>query len=217
MTYNALGLEADLDGCLVETKEAGILKIVGGTLEQLGKSASVEDILKFWFETGREKIVEKIFGLNPDAFWEVFITKNTVDNRRPYTHPYKDITALKEFHSAGLKIGVVTGSPDHIAEFELELIEQALKGDYIDTLVVASFYSSIPSKPHPKSLQVCLERLQVPKERTIMVGNGSEDILAAQAAGLTDVMIDRGEYIFNGVQPTHRIKGLYELIKFVES
>jgi len=210
-------LELDLDGTLIETEQKGILTLIGGVLEHFGKSASVQNILKFWFETGREKIVKKVFGIEPDAFWEIFVRRNTVDFRRPYTKPYPDIKILKEFYSAGLKMGVVTGAPQHIADFELELIEQTLGGNYIDTLVVASYFSKIQSKPHPQSIEVCLERLGVPKEKTLMVGNGSEDIDAAKAAGITDVMIDRGEYSFDGVQPTHNIKTLYELMRFVES
>jgi phosphoglycolate phosphatase-like HAD superfamily hydrolase len=88
---------------------------------------------------------------------------------------------------------------------EIELLDHLF-----DSVITANVMTGIEEKPSPEGLFRCLEQMEINIEHTIMVGNGLEDVLAGQAAEVTDVLIDRGRYSSN-VVPTYRINSLMKL------
>jgi hypothetical protein len=43
------------------------------------------------------------------------------------------------------------------------------------------------------------------------VGNADEDVFTARNSNVLDVLVDRNEFKFPGLNPTHTIKSLHEL------
>lgn len=86
---------------------------------------------------------------------------------------------LEHLVSRGDSVCMFSNKPAAVARRSLEL------------LGVASFFERVfcpedleNRKPHPEGIFRCMEHAQVPKERTIMIGDSAADIIAAHAAGV---------------------------------
>jgi phosphoglycolate phosphatase-like HAD superfamily hydrolase len=53
--------------------------------------------------------------------------------------------------------------------------------------------------------------LRVKNTEAIYIGNGEEDIKTAKNANVLDVLLIRGEYEFQNVNPSIKINSLYDL------
>ncbi|MEK6945560.1 MAG: HAD family hydrolase [Nanoarchaeota archaeon] len=201
----------DLDGTLIHSEPEFRYTVVGKILDDLGVKYSKEDIDRFWFETNRDEIVTKDFGLTIDAFWGPFKKYDTVELRRKFAKTYDDVGFIGDLQRAGCKTGIVTGAPLHIAEMEIGMIGE----ENFDAIVVAHRMNGFTPKPHPQGLEECLSLLGVNKNEAVYVGNGDEDIQTARNAGVFDILIDRGEYTFHNTKPSLTISSLYELKEFL--
>lgn len=208
MRYKAIIF--DLDGTLVHTAPEYRYKVIGDTLKEMGVNFYLnEHIDRLWFETDREKIVQECFGQKPEDFWKIYTKNEKVEIRKNFIKLYHDIDFLTHIRDKGHKTGVVTGSPEHITALEIGMIGK----EKFDSVIVARGFGGVRSKPHPEGLEKCLEDLGLDKKEAIFVGNGAEDILAAQSAGIMDVFIDRGEHVFDlkKLKPSQAIDTLYDL------
>ena len=93
---------------------------------------------------------------------------------------------LNKLHKYGLKLGVVTTKAVNV-EFEGDVIGA---GQELQELGIADLFSVLIGfedvtlhKPHPEGINMALIRLKVAPGETLMVGDSSGDIGAAQAAG----------------------------------
>lgn len=199
----------DLDGTLVHTTSKYRYAVVRKTLKELGVSSfSKKNVDKFWFGGNREKIIRKLFNLDPKIFWKVFHKHDTIELREKHTVAYKDIDFIKELKKEGYKTGILTGSIGSIASMEIKMVGK----ENFDIIVIAHPSNGIEPKPHPSGLERCISILGIKKEEAMYVGNADEDIISAKNAGILDVLIDRNEYeIDEEIRPTYRIKSLYEL------
>lgn len=202
----------DLDGTLIHTIPQFRYELVGNILKELEiPPAQEEDIDAFWFEHERNKIVREKFGVAHELFWPVYHKHDTVPLRRIYSRPYKDVTFLKELKAKGKKIGLFTGAPEHIAELEIGLIGKNL----FDEIIIARAINKIKQKPNAEGLILCLNKLKTPPDKALYIGNAEEDVLAAEQAGVSSALIDRGEYPFDHLQPTIALKSLYDLREYL--
>jgi len=210
MTYKAVIF--DLDGTLVHSLPEHRYSVVGNALKDLGKSASKEQIDMFWFETERDKIVVETFGVTNEDFWPAYRKHDKTEVRKKFTKTYDDIEFIKELKEKGIKVGIVTGAPIHIANLEIGMIGE----EQFDAIVIAHRHNGFTPKPDPHGLNECLNLLEVNKEEAVYVGNGDEDVQTARNAGVFDILIDRGEYSFPNTKPSLTIKSLYDLKRFLE-
>ncbi len=198
----------DLDGTLVHTEPDYRYLVVGETLKELGAQASKRDIDRFWFEGDRDRIIQERFGFEVADFWEVFRKHDLPSKRAKFTKPYEDTTImLPRLKGRGYKLGIVTGAPKEIAMMEVGLLESGL----IDTVVMANPLMGVKLKPDPEGLHKCLRMLGVQNTGTPYVGNGSEDVGAAKAAGMVDVLLKRGDNNTTGLEPSRVITSLHDL------
>jgi phosphoglycolate phosphatase-like HAD superfamily hydrolase len=212
MEYDAVLF--DWDGTLGETTAEGRYCLLNSVLSQCGGCADPVTIDRFWYETNRDGIVRAHFGVEPEVFWPVYRQHDRSDIRKQFLSCYPDIVALKEIKVAVPHIGIVSGAPYEIVEYGAQMIAQLADEEIFKALVVATDDNGLRRKPHPDGLLKCLEMLGARPGRSIYVGNGEEDVLAARNAGMTDVLIERGEYNFD-VKATHRIKTLGELVRII--
>ncbi len=61
---------------------------------------------------------------------------------------------MGEVRKRGLKTGIVTGSPSHIAEMEVGLVGKEL----FDAVVIARKFEGVKEKPHPDGLESASKR-----------------------------------------------------------
>jgi phosphoglycolate phosphatase len=95
--------------------------------------------------------------------------------------------ALRALHSAGLRIAVVTNKQRRFATALLKL----LKLDAWIDLVVGGD-SCERRKPDPQPLLFACESLGVPPTRALMVGDSTNDVQAARAAGIPVLCVLHG-------------------------
>jgi pyrophosphatase PpaX len=95
--------------------------------------------------------------------------------------------ALDRLRAAGLRQGLVTSG------------DCSRVGREIESLAVAPFFETVVCaedtrhrKPHPEGLLIALDRLGVPAESAVYVGDSPEDVLMARAAGVFVVGIPGG-------------------------
>lgn len=109
----------------------------------------------------------------------------------------------REFTYAKLKTGVraILGGADFVATNTDRLLPVGGAFDPGAGTIVAAFTTAtagvatpvVVGKPEPLLIEIALDELGTPKERTIMVGDSQEtDIRAGQAAGLFSVLVSTG-------------------------
>ncbi len=88
--------------------------------------------------------------------------------------------ALTELKQAGIKMAIVTSRSKRSTEMVLAVLQIS---EFFDAVVTRD---DCPEnlKPHPRPVLLALEKLHVPPDRAIMVGDSSGDIYSAQAAKL---------------------------------
>src|SRR4030042_431331 len=146
----------DLDGTLLRTALAYRLRTVGKTLESLGVAYySIEDVDLFWFRGNRDRVIAERFGLEPEVFWKRFREYDgDISLRMKFTEPYEDVAFVKELRQRGYRTVIVTGSPEHIANMEVEILG---RGNF-DAVIVANDTAGRKPKPHPSPLEGCMEK-----------------------------------------------------------
>jgi beta-phosphoglucomutase-like phosphatase (HAD superfamily) len=207
MTVHAV--KFDLDGTLVHTKPEYRYDVVGDTLRDLGIGDFDErDIDRLWFESNRDQLLIELFDVDSEAFWASFQRYDVAEFRAQLTEPYDDVDILQEIKRAGMKIGIVTGSPKHIVDLEVAMLPEGC----IDAVVSSKEIYGIKPKPDPQGLLICADKLGVSPIGVPYVGNSAEDVTAGYAAGMRPIFVDRGEHIFTHErEPGLTIKSLYEL------
>ena len=193
-------------------KLEGIYKLVGQALCELGIEASNLDIKRFWFEGGRSAFVKERFGVKLDLFWETYRKYDNIELRKDYIEIFDDVADVLKELKEKYKTGLVTSAPLHVAEFEVGLIGW----EYFDVVISCNSTNGYRPKPDPHGINDCLERLGVTKDKAMYVGNANEDIYFARNAGVLDVLIDRKEYEYPGLEPSVRIESLYELKDYLD-
>ena len=196
----------DLEETLTHTFPECTEKIVELTFRDFGAKISESEKRRFWLDHRREEIIRR-HGIDPRLFWEASKKHDTVEFRKQHIKIFDDVGFIREIRKKGLKTGIVTSSPVRIISFQTEMLGK----ENFDTIVRAQLSSGIKPKPDPHGILECLKILGVKSSEAIFVGNGDEDILTARAAGVLDVLIDRGGHNLIKETPSLKIKSLYEL------
>jgi phosphoglycolate phosphatase len=94
---------------------------------------------------------------------------------------------LTHFYHAGMRQALCTNKPAQVTQMIL------------DALDISGFFSCVVGgdstahkKPHPLPLQTCLQGLEVQPGEALMVGDSGADVGAAQAAGVTVILVPDG-------------------------
>jgi putative hydrolase of the HAD superfamily len=128
---------------------------------------------------------------------------------RLYPHVRAVLATLKE----SFPLAVVTDAQSVWARGELNKVGLL---DTFDPIVVSGDHGF--RKPDPRLFRMALERLQVPAEKTIYVGNDMyRDIYGAREVGMTTVMFDSDQGLkeHEGCVPDFTITDYRDLLKIV--
>ena len=184
----------DLDGTLVHTLPEYRQKLVRAVAAELGKnSLASEAIDRFWYEAGRDAIIQNELGLNPAAFWDLFHAKDAPEARSPHTRAYEDAEpCVRRLKELGKIVSIITGAPSWIAEMEIEKLNNAPLDIYFSIHAHA-----FPPKPDPQSFFLVLEKLHIAPAETLYIGNSNEDAHFAKNAGVDFLYLERREHPFD--------------------
>src|SRR3989344_6616191 len=199
----------DLDGTLVHTVKEYRHRIVPEIVEQLGgRIDEPHHVDRFWFEAGRNVLIQDLFCVNPKEFWEVFHIMDTPEDRFAHTHAYEDAAlALAKIKGTGKHISIITGAPAWIAEMEIKKLEGA-PYDYFCSIVSGSFHE----KPDTGAMLHTLKEMGQRIGETLYIGNSNEDAAFAQKSGCDFLYIDRGEHTFDTLEwAPQKVSSLHDI------
>ena len=177
----------DLDGTLVESAP-DLATALNALLNEEGQYGHPVSNVRPMIGGGVAKLIERGFrAAECDAlvprFMELYMACAT-DSTHLVPHA-RDV--LTHFYHAGVRQALCTNKPAEVT------------GMILDALDINGFFgcvvggdSTAHKKPHPLPLQTCLEGLDVQPEEALMVGDSGADVGAAQAAGVTVILVPDG-------------------------
>lgn len=198
----------DLDGTLADTLE-DITASVNHALRRLEKAPLSADRVRRYVGDGIEMLLTRSLGgserlAEATAIYREHHRRNLVVHSRLYP-------AVRETleHFKSLPMGVITNKA---REFSEPLLERLGIRNYFNLVIGAD--DGLPLKPAPDSIQKIMETLHVPREHTAIVGDGTTDVRAGKAAGVTTCSVTYGfrpEDELRSAGPDHLIHAFSEL------
>lgn len=182
----------DLDGTLVDSVP-DLALAVDGMLVQLGKTPAGEEKVRCWVGNGARSLVlralaDDITGDEPGRLKEtefeqaspLFLAAYQAATAAARSSLYPDVLeTLSELRLRRMKLACITNKP---ARFTEPMLEQLGLSSFFD--VVLSGDSLTNKKPHPEPLLHVAEHYEMDVANTLMVGDSSNDVKAARAAGM---------------------------------
>lgn len=184
----------DLDGTLVESAP-DLATALNTLLNEQGQHGHAVERVRPMIGGGVARLIERGFRAagSPLAaedcealvprFMELYTACATRSTRLV---PHARDTLLHFYH-AGVRQAICTNKPLGVTRLIL------------DALDIAGFFTAVvggdstaEKKPHPLPLQTCLAELGVQAGEALMVGDSGADVGAAQAAGVTVVLVPDG-------------------------
>lgn len=194
-----LSLEAvlfDMDGTLIDSIES-YYRIVEIALDRLGLPKAPRSLIlkaaqndSFQWELVLKAGAGKTLEETKSAAWKIieeiypeFFLKNV--------RPFADTgTVLRLLHACGIRIGIVTSTPQKNITDKMKILDQAGVAGLVE--VVISSGDAPRKKPHPDPLILCRERMGLFSGACAYVGDTSIDMTAGRAAGMKTIGVLTG-------------------------
>lgn len=178
----------DLDGTLLDTK--GDLAIsVNLCLKELGFPLRDPETIYTYIGDGVRKLLGKAIGMDSGPDFENAISifrKYYMEHLLDSTRFYSGVEEVLKHFNQKLR-AVATNKP---ADYTSKIMTGLNIRDYFSLIV-----GSVPGmklKPDPQMLLEVIEELDVLPHRTLMIGDGVNDILAARSAGAKSCAVGYG-------------------------
>ena len=187
----------DLDGTLIDSSPDLALAI-NHMLKRLDRETFTVETIHYWVGNGAEILVKRALSgsatidetLDPTIWKEAlqiflaFYAQNLAIETVTYPHVKETLKSLKE---RGYRLAIVTNKPFAFVEPILEKLELLdrfeliLGGDSLEE-----------KKPNPLPLLYVTEKLNVSVDKSLMVGDSKNDILAANACNMQSIGLTYG-------------------------
>lgn len=177
----------DLDGTLVNTLE-DISHSVNFTLGRLGRPLLHLDTVRQYIGDGMETLLTRALGEHAGLLEQAkgIYTDHQSRNLVVSSRLYPGVRETLE-HFRSLPMAVVTNKTLESAE---PLLERLGILPYFGMIIGAD--TGLPLKPAPDALLSIMRKLAISKEYTVVVGDGTTDIQAGKAAGITTCAVTYG-------------------------
>jgi len=184
----------DLDGTLVESAP-DLAAALNTLLNERGQHGHAVERVRPMIGGGVARLIERGFRAAgaplaaPDCealvprFMKLYTACATCSTRLV---PHARDT-LRHFYHAGIRQAICTNKPLGVTRLILDALDIA---GFFHAVVGGD--STAEKKPHPLPLQTCLAELGVEPGAALMVGDSGADVGAAQAAGVTVVLVPDG-------------------------
>jgi phosphoglycolate phosphatase len=169
----------DLDGTLVDSA-ADLAESVNYALSTIGLSRISLETVKSYVGDGVAVLMKRALGRNAEdhfpralELFRDYYAGHLLDS----TTLYPDVPELLDYFNAKKKV-VVTNKTE---KYSKSIIRSLRIGDHF--LDVVGEDSTPFKKPDPRLLNLVMEKMNVTPGRTVVIGDGPNDILLAQGAG----------------------------------
>jgi phosphoglycolate phosphatase len=188
------GLIFDLDGTLVDSAP-DIRQALNATLEGFGRRALSLGEVEQMVGDGAIPLMTRAFkatGDVPPGFDSYACVKVFLGHYRSLKPDPAQIypggrEALEHFHGKGVRLGICTNKQEAAT---LQLLEDLDLARYFTFIAGGDTFSV--HKPHPDHVRGVMEKLGTSAGACAMVGDSSNDIAAAQGAGIPCVVVTHG-------------------------
>jgi len=170
----------DLDGTLLDSRE-DIAAACNHALRSAGRAALPGAEIDTFVGDGARKLVSSAFRLDRDApevtehleRFLAYYAEHPLDHGSFYPGTTEVLRALE-----GVKLGICTNKSSAITR---KILDKAGLGARFLSVIGGGDAGAL--KPNPAPVLLACSELGVSPERTIMVGDSEQDVLAARAAG----------------------------------
>jgi phosphoglycolate phosphatase len=187
----------DLDGTLLDTA-ADIALALNGAVTEFGWSPVPADAVRAMIGRGAPMLIRRLAAAQNRPLDEADHAAMTArflehygalqDSGQSTARPFAGVSeALRELHAAGLRLGIVTNKQ---RRFAVSLMRQLALDAWLDCIVGGD--SCERRKPDPQPLLVACQSLRVPAAQALMVGDSTNDVQAARAAGIPVLCVPYG-------------------------
>jgi phosphoglycolate phosphatase len=171
----------DLDGTLVDSKK-DLVNAVNATRAHLGMDPLTDETVASYVGNGAPVLIRRAIGdqATEDEVKEAleFFIEFYRDHALDYTRLYAGVEpSLDQLHAAGVEMAVLTNKPVRISRA------------IVDRLGVGNFFGQVYGgnsfdfkKPNPIGIDRLIEEFGAQRDRTMMVGDSSVDVLTARNA-----------------------------------
>jgi phosphoglycolate phosphatase len=203
----------DLDGTLIDSS-----KLIFQSVNTVRRNYGLSQV-KFAF-------VDENLGLPPSCFWSDVseLTPQQSDQMNTalrkllaeakYTREmlYSGVVPLlSRIKSLGLELFLASNKPEHLSKLVLEQCE------------IAPFFTKVygagllPPKPSPNMLVEASVENRRKTSDGVMIGDHQVDIMAASAAGMPSILIERNRpNDYGSWKPTFRVSSVEEILRAIE-
>lgn len=185
----------DLDGTLVDSA-LDIALSVNLTLQQLNLSEHAEEKIRHWIGNGVEKLIHRALTDSEDKeaepaiftaalrIFKTFYAENMCNRSQVYPGVIEALEYLKSHH---IKLSVITNKP---AMFTEDLLKTLHLFDYFGLVISGDTLDK--KKPDPMPLLHTAKYFGLSSDKCLMVGDSTNDVFAAKAAGFQVLCVDYG-------------------------
>lgn len=188
------GLIFDLDGTLVDSAP-DLRQALNQMLAEQGRRGVTLDEMKTFIGDGMQIVVQRAFaatgeGISDDESYPLYqdfvghYRNQKADPSQLYPHVAE---TLEAYFQEGIKLGLCTNK------------QEASTYRLLDDLKLAPYFTFVAGgdtfpvrKPHPGHVTGVLKKLAVPAESCVMIGDSSNDVLAAKGAGIPCLVVTHG-------------------------
>ncbi|MEM7096785.1 MAG: phosphoglycolate phosphatase [Pseudomonadota bacterium] len=194
----------DLDGTLIDTAPDLNLAL-NHSLERAGLAQVPETLTRHWIGHGAKVMVEQALqyheisdtGTLVNTMFDDFL-EYYADHNAHLSKPYPTVLeTLRTLYNQGKVLCVVTNKLEH---FSRSILDQLDMSDYFAELIGGD--TATKPKPDPAPIHLCLERISVPYQDALFVGDSATDVGAARNANMTVVCMRDG---YNHGTPAHEL------------
>ncbi|MDP4099492.1 pyrophosphatase PpaX [Paenibacillus sp. P96] len=203
----------DLDGTIIDTNELIISSFLHIMKDKTAQPLTRELIIPHMGGT-LENQLRAFTGLSEvGEFVKGYRAYNTIhhdDRVRPFPNV---LEVVKTLHEQGIKLGVVTTK---IRPTTIRVLEMFDLISYMESIVTVDDVEH--PKPHAEPVLKAVQELNADPAHTLMVGDSSFDILAAQAAGVRSAGVVwslKGEETLRGYNPDFMLSDMTDLLELV--
>lgn len=154
---------------------------------------SIAERNSLW-RSGKEYVsILKRWGvIDPNDFWIKFDQRDGIKRKKLIKDGqlilYDDvIPTLKKLNNMGIKTGIVSNTPDFIADYELDHFNLS---SFFDEVLGLGDDQSI-CKPEPDGINLILDQLKCKPSNAVFIGDSPVDLIAAKRANVIPIYIDR--------------------------
>lgn len=203
----------DFDGTLLNTNELIIQTFMHVLNERFPGQYSPKDCLKFMGPSLKQTFSDIAPG-EEEAMMAKYREWNVLHHDELVTQYPDVVSTLEQLKNMGIKLAIVSTKRNEMIDRGLSILGAS---HLFDVRIGTDDVRNV--KPDPEPVLLALERLEVNKEETIMIGDNSHDIEAGHNAGIRAAgvawAIKGEEYLlqFKPEYMLHHMTDLFDIVK----